>query len=140
MGSVLASSMCFLCFNTEEMYLLHWHHSINVRLILVSLSFFSPCSASLDVFPKEDKVVRIHAFFSMLWYTVFFFVNLIKWQLHIILSITTFHNSVLPLAGGAHPSFSWKWNWDEHPRTQQNFTFVYQVWGDWIHGNSEILL
>lgn len=76
MGSALASSMCFLCFNTEEMYLLHWHRSINVRLILVSLSFFSPCSASLDVFPKEDKVVRIHAFFSMLWYTVFFFCEL----------------------------------------------------------------
>lgn len=54
---------------------------------------FLSLSASLDAFPKEDKVVRIHAFFSIVCYYIV--VNFIKWLLHLILLITMFQKEII---------------------------------------------
>lgn len=57
------------------------------------LFFLSLYSASLDAFPKEDKVVRIHDFFSIICY--YNIVNLIKWMFDVVLLIAIFQKEII---------------------------------------------
>lgn len=85
----------YLCFNTLIRNCFLKVCLLTHALFLFFSSSFSSLStsASSDAPPKEDKVVRIHAFFFIICF--YNAVNFMKWMFHLVLLVTIFHKEII---------------------------------------------